>query len=192
MPAREERGFTLIEVLAAVLIVSLVFGLLLETVTRNLADLGRSRLEARAAELAQQRARDLVAELNAGAPIEDGEVEGAYEPPDDDLRWRQKIAALTLPLPEDYPAELPPSPLFALPGKPAPPLAPGQQPPLRLIEVRVFAADEPDPEQVDPTIFFVVAPPDAARLQELQNRAAQNPQQADREAAAETATPEPD
>ncbi len=185
--ARAERGFTLIEVLAAVLIVSLVFGLLLESVTRNLADLGRSRLEARAAALAEQRARDLVLELSSGAPIEEGDLDGTFEPPDDDLRWSQRIAALTLPLPDDYPAELPPSPLFALPGQPAPALAPGQQPPLRLVEVRVFPADEPEPERVDPTIFFVVAPPDPARLQELANRA-QNPQQADREAPA----PEPD
>jgi prepilin-type N-terminal cleavage/methylation domain-containing protein len=191
MRHREERGFTLIEVLAALLIVSLVFGLLIESVTRNLADLGRSRLEARAAELAQQRAADLVAELNAGAPIEDGELEGAYEPPDDDLRWRQKVSALSLPLPDDYPGELPPSPLFALAGRPAAPLAPGQQPTLRLVEVRVFPADEAEPETVDPTIFFVVAPPDAARLQELQSQAAQNPQQADREAA-EPPQPEPD
>ena len=72
MPRREDHGFTLIEVLAAVLIVSLVFGLLLESVTRNLADLGRSRLEARAADLAEQRARDLVTELAAGAALECG------------------------------------------------------------------------------------------------------------------------
>jgi hypothetical protein len=178
-------------VLAAVLIVSLVFGLLLESVTRNLADLGRSRLEARAAVLAEQRARELVAELEAGLALEDGEVEGAYEAPDDDLRWRQKVTDLTLPLPEDYPGEQPPSPIFAFANKPPPPREQGKVAPLRLVEVRVFPADEPDPEAVEPTVFFVVAPPDPARLQDLQNQRAQNPQETDRDAQQQQPPPEP-
>jgi prepilin-type N-terminal cleavage/methylation domain-containing protein len=178
--ARADHGFTLIEVLAAVLIVSLVFGLLLESVTRNLAELGRARLEARAAALAETRVTELQLELGAGTALEDGEKDGTYEPPDDDLRWTVRVSALTLPLPADYPGEKSPSPIFALPGKAAPPLPRGQTPPLRMVEVRVFPADEADPNSVEPTVLLVTSPPDPARLQQLQQQGAQNPQQSDR------------
>ncbi len=189
--AARAAGFTLIEVLAAVLIVSLVFGLLLESVTQNLAQLSRARLEARASELAELRVRELEAELDAGTVLGDGEQEGGYEPPDDDLRWRVRVSPWTLPLPADYPEKLSPSPLFALPTQTPAPLPPGQAAPLRLVEVRVFPADEEDPERVEPTTFFLTAPPDPARLQQLESQRAQNPQEADREGEPEP-TPEPD
>lgn len=164
------------------LIVSLVFGLLLESVTLNLADLGRARLEARANELAEQRLRDLEVEIATGVPIELGVSEGAYEVPDDDLRWHITVSAQSLDLPADYPGKISPSGLFVLPGAraTAPPAA-GEVPPLRLVEIRVFPADT-EPENVDPFVYLVTAPPDPARLQELQQQqATENPQEADRE-----------
>jgi hypothetical protein len=170
-------------VLAAVLIVSLVFGLLLESVTHNLADLGRARLEARGNELAEQRLRDLEVEIATGVAIELGVSEGAYEPPDDDLRWHITVSAQTLDLPADYPGKVSPSSLFTLAGSSrgaATPPAPGEVPPLRLVEIRVFPADV-EPEDVDPFIYLVTAPPDPARLQELQQQATENPQEADRQ-----------
>jgi prepilin-type N-terminal cleavage/methylation domain-containing protein len=173
MPRAQARaeGFTLIEVLAALLIVSLVFGLLLESVTTNLANIGRARLEARSMELAEQRARELEIQIASGELIEDGETEGVYEEPDQDLRWHISVSARTLDLPADYPKEQPPSPLFALAGSPPPtPAVPGEPPaPLRLVEVRVYGIDA-DPDSVDPFVLLVTAPPDAARLAQLQQQ----------------------
>jgi prepilin-type N-terminal cleavage/methylation domain-containing protein len=168
---REERGFTLVEVLAALLIVSLVFGLLLESVTTNLANIGRARREARAMELAEQRARALELEIGTGGSIDDGETEGVYEEPDDDLKWRISVTTQTLDLPADYPSEVSPSPLFARPGTPPPQRGGPNDPvaPLRLIEVRVFGVDD-EPDSVDPFVLLVTAPPDPNRLAALEQQ----------------------
>jgi prepilin-type N-terminal cleavage/methylation domain-containing protein len=175
----DARGFTLIEVLAAVLIVSLVFGLLLESVTRNLHDLSRARNEARAAQLAEDRLRDLKAELAAGTPIQDGITDGLFDAPDQDMHWQISVTPQTLALPPDYRGDVPPSPLFyAANGPPRPPVQPppptaegganvntGPQEPLRLVEVRVFP-DGSDPQTVEPFVLLVTAPPDASHLQQ--------------------------
>lgn len=162
------------------LIVSLVFGLLLESVTRNLADLGRARLEARAMQLAEQRVREVEQEIKAGTPLEDGVTEGTFDEPDNDLRWHVTVSEQTLALPDDYPGKESPSPLFTAAGAPAPAPVTGQVPPLRLVEVRVFPL-EVEPETVDPFVLLVTAPPDPARLQQLQQERQQNPQEQDRE-----------
>jgi hypothetical protein len=157
-------------VLAALLIVSLVFGLLLESVTTNLSNLGRARFEARTMQLAEQRARQIELDIASGAAIEDGITEGVYEEPDDDLRWHISVSAHTLDLPADYPGEQSPSPLFALAGsaQPVRPSGPDAPPPaLRLVEVRVYGADA-EPEDIDPFVLLVTSPPDAARLAQLQ------------------------
>jgi len=151
---RNDRGFTLIEVLAAILIVSLVFGLLLEAVTRNLADLSRARAEGRAAQLAENRLRDLRADLEVGTKLQDG---------------IQEVAPQKIKLPPDYPGELPPSPLFEVANERARPVTPGEEAPLRMIAVRVYAADV-DPETVDPFVVLVTAPTDPAKLQQLQQQ----------------------
>ena len=170
--------------LAAVLIVSLVFGLLLESVTRNLADLGRARLEARATQLAELRAREIEQEIAAaagtGTQLESGIQEGAFEEPDADLRWHITVSEQTLALPDDYPGKQSPSPLFAAAGATPPVPVQGQVPPLRLVEVRVFPVDT-DPEAADPFVLLVTAPPDPARLQQLEQQRQQNPQETDRE-----------
>lgn len=158
--------------LAALLIVSLVFGLLLESVTTNLSNLGRARLEARAMQLAELRARQIELDLASGAQIEDGITEGVYEEPDDDLRWHISVSAHTLDLPADYPGETSPSPLFALAGSAEPPrpAGPDDPPPaLRLVEVRVHAPDV-DPTSVDPFVLLVTSPPDPARISQLQQQ----------------------
>lgn len=162
------------------LIVSLVFGLLLESVTQNLADLGRARLEARATQLAEERVREVAQEIEAGTPLEDGVQEGTYDAPDDDLRWHITVSAQTLALPDDYPGKESPSPLFTAAGATPPVPVAGQVPPLRLVEVRVFPL-EVEPETVEPFVLLVTAPPDPARLQQLQQERQQNPQERDRQ-----------
>jgi prepilin-type N-terminal cleavage/methylation domain-containing protein len=164
-------GFTLIEVLAAILIVSLVFGLLLEAVTRNLRDLSRARAEARAAQLAENRLRDLRADLDVGTKVDDGIKEGVFDAPDDDLHWRITIVPQKLLLPADYRGEMSPSPVFQDPAgahmpAPAPtaPPVPGQdpnEPPLRLVQVRVFTENQ-DPDGVEPFVVLLTTPAQAA------------------------------
>lgn len=156
--------------LAALLIVSLVFGLLLESVTTNLSNIGRARLEARAMQLAEEKARDLEYEIANGAVVEDGTSEGDYEEPDEDLHWHVSVSAHTLDLPVDYPGKESPSPLFAVAGSGEPPRARGPDDPpapLRLVEVRVYGADA-DPNDVDPFVLLVTSPPDPGRLAQLQ------------------------
>jgi prepilin-type N-terminal cleavage/methylation domain-containing protein len=166
---RSDQGFTLIEVLAAVLIVSLVFGLLLESVTRNLADLGRARAESRRALLAADRVRELKAELEAGEKLEDGVKDGVFDEPDSDMKWQLTVTPQTLALPADYPGELPPSPLFGKSNEPPRAGNPAEEPPLRLVQVRVFAPDE-DPESAEPFVVLLAAPPDPAKLTQRQQQ----------------------
>ncbi len=162
-------GFTLIEVLIAVLIVSLVFGLLLESVTRNLADLSRARAGARASQLAADRVRDLRLELGGGEKLEDGVEEGAFGEPDQDMRWQIRVAPQTLVLPPGYKGEISPSPLFSASNEPPRAMKPGEEAPLRLVQVRVYAQGD-DPESVDPFVVLLTAPPDPERLLQLQQQ----------------------
>ncbi len=167
-----ERGFTLIEVLAAVLIVCLVFGLLLESVTRNLRDLSRARQEARAAQIAEDHVRELQALLDAGEKLEDGVKEEPCPEPDQDLTCQTIVSPEKLALPADYPGELSPSPLFTAANEPPHAPQPGQEPPLRMVQVRAFGA-ETDPNTVEPYVVLVVTPLDAQALQQLQQQAQQ-------------------
>jgi prepilin-type N-terminal cleavage/methylation domain-containing protein len=172
VPTRpSDTGFTLIEVLIAVLIVSLVFGLLLESVTRNLSDISRARAGARSAQLAADRVRQMKLSIETGEKLEDGVKDGVFEEPDEDMHWEMRVTPQTLPLPADYKGELPPSPLFAAPNEPRPraDTETGAEPPLRLVEVRVFSADE-DPNSVDPFVVLLTAPPDPGQLQQLQQQ----------------------
>jgi len=156
--------------------VSLVFGLLLESVTTNLSDIGRARLEAHATQLAEQRARELEVQLAEGTPLEVGVTEGPYDEPDADLRWHITVSEQTLDLPADYPGKEPPSPIFARPGAPRAPRPPGETPPLLVVEVRVLPLDA-EPESADPFVLLVTAP-DPARAQRLQQeRLRLHPQQ---------------
>jgi len=192
-------GFTLIEVLAAVLIVSLVFGLLLESVTRNLADLSRARAEARAAQLAEDRLRDLRAELASGTKLEDGVTDGQFDAPDQDMHWQIAVTPQSLALPAGYRGEMPPSPLFyATSGPPRVPApAPssreggdtGPQEPLRLVEVRAYP-EGTDPQSVEPFVLLVTGPPDTSQLQQPGQPGAQ-PQQSDPNALGGQRPPSP-
>jgi len=164
-------------VLAALLIVSLVFGLLLESVTTNLSNIGRARREARAMRLAEQRARELQDDILTFGALDDGTTEGVYEEPDDDLRWQVSVTPHTLDLPADYPKKDPPSPIFAVASTPPAPRSTSPDAPaapLRMVEVRVFEADA-DPNSVEPFVMLLTAPADEARLYQEQQQRQQAP-----------------
>jgi len=173
---RNERGFTLIEVLAAVLIVCLVFGLLLESVTRNLRDLSRARQEARAAQIAEDRVRELQAVIESGEKVEDGVQEEPCPEPDQEMTCQTIVVPEKLALPADYPGELSPSPLFTAANEPPHSPQPGEVAPLRMVQVRAYGP-ETDPNTVEPYVVLLVAPLDPAALQQLQQAAEQQQQQ---------------
>jgi prepilin-type N-terminal cleavage/methylation domain-containing protein len=173
MRSSEHAGFTLIEVLIAVLIVSLVFGVLLESVTRNLSDLSRARAGARAAQLAADRVRQLKAELEAGEKLEDGVKEGVFDEPDQDMRWQISVAPQTLPLPPDYKGAVSPSPLFSAANELPKAAKPGEDAPLRLVQVRAYALGE-DPESVDPFVVLLTMQRDEATMQKLEQQGGAN------------------
>ena len=175
-----DPGFTLIEVLAAVLIVSLVFGLLLESVTRNLADLSRVRAEARAAQLCEDRLRDVRMGIAAGTRLDDGVTDGTFDEPDQDMHWQIAVTPQTLALPAGYRGETSPSPLFSTgnaPPRVPPPTPPSShepgdasasQEPLRLVEIRVYPQGS-DPQTVEPFVFLLTGAPDTSQLQQGTN-----------------------
>jgi len=179
-----DPGFTLIEVLAAVLIVSLVFGLLLESVTRNLADLSRVRAEARAAQLCEDRLRDVRMGIAAGTRLDDGVTDGTFDEPDQDMHWQIAVSPQTLALPAAYRGQMPPSPLFYAsnaPRVPAPAPASSHEPgdnagpaePLRLVEIRVYPQGS-DPQTVEPFVFLITSAPDMSQLQNNPNATPQS------------------
>ena len=84
------RGFTLIEVLAAIALLAIAFAI-------GLGALGRSAQNAaRAAALdaAVEHAQSLFAEQGLMAPLQDGSSEGTF---DDGMRWTLQVHALPRP-----------------------------------------------------------------------------------------------
>jgi general secretion pathway protein I len=88
---RRQRGFSLIEVIAAFLIFALGFGVLLEILTGSLRIAHRSQDYTQAALWAQSKL-DLV---GVGEPLKDGDDSGKF---DDDYRWSMHIAKVDPPL----------------------------------------------------------------------------------------------
>ncbi len=78
MTARS-RGFTLLEVMAAVAILGIVFSVLAEAAIQSLRSEGRSVRRLEASLLADQRLSDLEIELDAGTPLPDGRQESEQE-----------------------------------------------------------------------------------------------------------------
>jgi prepilin-type N-terminal cleavage/methylation domain-containing protein len=94
MTARS-RGFTLLEVMAAVAILGIVFSVLAETAIQGLRAEGRSVRRLEASLLADQRLIDLEIELDAGAPP----PEGRQESEEDDFTVVVEVRPFQLPPP---------------------------------------------------------------------------------------------
>ena len=84
--ARRERGFTLLEVLVALVIFALLFGVLAQIFQTGL----RQSAVAEQASAATLLARSQLARVGVEVPLAEGELAGETE---DGLRWRTAIAA---------------------------------------------------------------------------------------------------
>jgi prepilin-type N-terminal cleavage/methylation domain-containing protein len=155
-----QAGFTLIEVLLAVLLLGLVVGSLVVSVQQNLAALVGARAELERLRLAESKLRELESAAEAGTPPEVGRTQGVFDPPDDAFAWELDVAPWGVPIPPELARSLPPqSSVFALPVDPDAAL----QPSVQRIEYRIYPADGTR-DDVDPFITLLVAPapPDLA------------------------------
>jgi prepilin-type N-terminal cleavage/methylation domain-containing protein len=150
----EHDGFTLIEVLVAAFVASLVFGFLVSWMAQNLRSVGAARAQQHALLLGEQRARDYDLELRQSGLVEDGVEHGEFADPDSDLGWEVRVEPWHLPLPADYDRDASPSPLFesARRQREVP------EPALHRVTVRVFALDDPDTDLITPFQLFGVVP----------------------------------
>lgn len=147
--SRHRDGFTLLEVLIAVFVLGTVLGSLLTMVGGNLARLSDARRELLEARLAEQRIREIEAEIQSGQEVRDGIDAGRFEAPNDDLAWQVVVEPYRVPLPVGYDAT-PASPLFEMGEDDG---ADG----LRRVEVRVFPVER-DPESARPFVILVLEP----------------------------------
>ena len=82
---RRQRGFTLLEILVAFIVLAILGGALLQLFQGGLQNVGLSSEYTQAALLARSK----LAELEARAELSPGEEEGAF---DDRFRWRLAIS----------------------------------------------------------------------------------------------------
>lgn len=148
------RGFTLLEVLLAVFVLATVMGVLLSFMTQNLRALTLSQERLAAGRLAEERLRELIAEIETDLVPEPGTNDGGFDEPWEDMRWELDVEPWTVPVDLDPAAAARASTIFAAPG--APPSAP--QPSVLRIVLRVFHRED-DPETSSPFVYFAVEPP---------------------------------
>lgn len=156
MPDRggEEAGFTLLEVMVAIVVLGLVMGTLIARVTENLDRLGEARRELRSLLLAEERMRDLESDARDGTLPELGRTSGSFNAPDDDLAWELDVEGWNVPFPRNTARPDSPGGIFA--G--GPPRPPNQAPTVVRALLRVHAVEQ-DPEEVEPLIAILAAPP---------------------------------
>src|SRR5215470_9746847 len=77
---RHRSGFTLIEVMAAVLVLGLLYTVLASAAMRGLRSEGTDRRRADAAMIADRRLTAIETEISAGQPLKDGRLEDDQEP----------------------------------------------------------------------------------------------------------------
>lgn len=87
---REQRGFTLLEVMAAVSLLGIAVSLLLTAVTQGMVTQASAFETSRALWLCQKTLHDVA----FGA---EGQLSGGYAPPWDRFSWRAEVQRLTTP-----------------------------------------------------------------------------------------------
>ena len=132
------RGFSLLEVLVAFVILALALGVIMRIFSQGMSQVSESDSYARAVMLAESK----LAQLGAGIPLEDGELSGESE---DALRWRVRLAGYETDKAQAA-KEAADKAQAAKEGTQAPaPLA------VRLLQVEVevsWGADQPEPRSI--------------------------------------------
>ena len=150
-------GFTLLEVILAVLVFGISMGGLLMIVQDSLARLGQARLESEGARLAEEQLRELTLAAATGEELELGEEAGTYAPPNDMLRWELSVEPWWIPLSEELKDRAETSSLFE------PEETEFEASALLRLTLRVFEENHEE-QLVDPFVVFLVLPPDEADL----------------------------
>jgi prepilin-type N-terminal cleavage/methylation domain-containing protein len=148
-----DAGFTLIEVLLAVLLLGLVVGSLVVSVQQNLAALVGARAELERVRLAEAGLRDLEEAVAAGTAPQPGQTQGTFEPPDEGYAWLLAVEPYAVPLPADAVKDPPLSSVFTAPTNPTP----GVEPSVMRVEYRVFPVDG-TPDDGEPFVLLLVTP----------------------------------
>lgn len=169
MSSERRAGFTLLEVLIAVFLVTTVLSVLVGLVTDNLRALADARQELEVSQLAEARIRELYSAAVGGEPPEIGSSSGFFDAPHEDMRWELEVEPYALPLPEDLEPEervrieeL--SSVFA-PVTAASAAAQsygaqgGLETSVRRVTLRVYREDT-EPQEADAFALFTVDPPD--------------------------------
>lgn len=144
-------GFTLLEVMIAVLVFGLVMGGLSQLVVSNLRRHGEARNRAEAMRLGESEVRRIASEARSGTLPEIGVTEGTFDSPNEDVQWILSVESFAIPLAPERLETQNTSSLFA-PGGSSPD---APQPSARRVVLRVFR-DEEDPEVTDPFVIFAV------------------------------------
>ncbi len=155
-PSERSAGFTLLEVLMALVVFVTVMGGLLKLVSQNVRALANARNEIELMELVESEMRAIQADAEYGQAPELGETEGTFEPPFDHFRWQLSVDYFTFDLPErlteaQIAAAESRSDMFARDAS-------EQDSSVRVVVMRVF--DEFGDEPVDPFVILT-ADPDA-------------------------------
>jgi prepilin-type N-terminal cleavage/methylation domain-containing protein len=169
MSCRRRAGFTLLEVLIAVFLVTTVLSMLSGLVTDNLRALAGARQELEISQLAEARMRELYSAAVGGEPPEIGSSSGSFDSPHEEMRWEMEVEPYTLSLPDELDPEQRArveqlSSIFA-PVTAANTAAQsyGAQgalvPSVRRVTFRVFREDT-EPQEADAFALFTVDPPD--------------------------------
>ncbi len=156
MSRRRSHGFTLLEVIVAVVIFSTVMGLLVQLVAQNIRRTADARDELRMARLAEGKLREILFQAERGELPDPGTNQGTFEAEEGEipLAFEVKVDGYSLPLPQGAPKQVVQgSGMFTGGGKPA----------LRQVVVKVFPADsDPESMRAVPFVAFVAEPNPAA------------------------------
>ncbi|HEU0278122.1 MAG TPA: prepilin-type N-terminal cleavage/methylation domain-containing protein [Rhodanobacteraceae bacterium] len=93
MRSRRARGFTLIEVLAAIALLALAFAIGLGALGKSAQNVATSA----ALDTAVERAQTLIAEQGLEAPLKNADLSGAF---DDGMHWTLEVRLMPRPTPE--------------------------------------------------------------------------------------------
>jgi prepilin-type N-terminal cleavage/methylation domain-containing protein len=161
---RSERseGFTLLEVLIALIIFVTVMGGLIKLVSQNVRALGNARIEIELLELVESEMRSIQADAAYGKVPDLGETNGEFEAPFDHFRWERRVDYFSFALPEalsaaDYTRATARSSVFGNRG------AAEHESSVRVVVMRVF--DEFGGQPVDPFVILTADPDAGTRSQ---------------------------